>query len=401
LNIHDRLTYLLRQVAGDSATDAELEELAALLKADESGRLAREMEAQLKAALPPDDAPYDPAYWDGIADKILAADRTGFRPAIVTPMRRPRIWARAVAAAVALLLVSGAAYWLQRRPATTPAPVTVQTPGNDIAPGGNKAVLTLADGTQVPLDSAANGRLAMQGQTTVLKLDSGQLAYRPPAGPSSNTPGYNTITTPRGGQFRIALPDGSQVWLNASSSLRYPIAFTGRERRVELTGEAYFEVAKRSDMPFRVGTGGMLVEVLGTHFNIMAYADEEAVKTTLLEGAVKVTKGPGSKRLLPGQQASLYRANDRMEVDQHANTEEVVAWKNGLIQFEGQDLKTAMRLIARWYNVEVEYRAAPGVHFRGVIPRNVPVSEVLKMMEMTGEVRFSISGNKIIVLPAA
>lgn len=397
MNIHDRLTYLIRQVTSDAATDAELEELTELLKDDHSGSLAREIEAQLRAELSPDDTAYDRAYWDDIAGKILASDHAGSQPLRVASVRKRRLRSWAVAAAVALLVVSGTAYWLQQRQAPAPAPEASLAAKQDIAPGGNKALLTLADGTQIPLDSAGNGALAQQGNTTIVKLDSGQLAYRSQTGAAPAAGLYNTIATPRGGQFRVALPDGSQVWLNASSSLRYPTAFTGGERKVELTGEAYFEVAKRTGMPFRIGTGGMEVEVLGTHFNIMAYDDEEAISTTLLEGAVKVTKDGNSRRLLPGQQARLHRADGRMEVEQDANTEEAVAWKNGLIQFEGQDIRSAMRMIARWYNVDVEYQADVPAHFRGIIPRNVPVSQVLKMMEMTGEVHFRISGNRIIV----
>lgn len=399
LNIHERLAYLLRQVSEQSATDAELEELTGLLKADETGSLSREIAAQLQAELPPGDTAYDKGYWDNIATNILSSDRpleaipqeTGN----VRPLRR---WRWAAAATVAAMLSVAAWQWLSR-PAPAPAPVAVQPVKQDLAPGGNRAILTLADGTQIPLDSAGTGNLAQQGNMRIIKLDSGQLAYRPAGGDATTAVLYNTISTPRGGQFRITLPDGSQVWLNASSSLRYPTVFAGHERRVELSGEAYFEVAKKAGMPFRIGSNAMEVEVLGTHFNMMTYDDEEVLKTTLLEGAVKVTRDGRSRQLLPGQQARVHRSDGSMDVLKDANTEEAVAWKNGFIQFEGQDIKAAMRMLARWYNVDVEYRAAVPAHFRGIIPRNVPVSQVLKMMELTGEVHFSIEGNKIIVSP--
>lgn len=400
MNIHERLAYLIRQVTNHSATDAELEELTGLLKADATGSLASEIAAQLQADLPRQDMAYDKDYWDNIASNILLSDRP---QEAISPsfhkVRRLRGWHWVAAAAVAALL-SVAAWQLLNRPSSTPAPDTVASlpSGQDVAPGGNRAILTLADGTQIPLDSAGAGQLARQGNTTIIKLDSGRLAYHAATGATA-TVLYNTISTPRGGQFHITLPDGTQVWLNASSSLRYPTAFTGQERRVDLSGEAYFEVAKNAGRPFRIGSEEMEVEVLGTHFNIMAYDDEDILRTTLLEGAVKVTRNGSSRLLQPGQQARVHRSDGSLDVLPDANTEEAVAWKNGFIQFEGQDIKAAMRMLSRWYNVEVDYRGAVPAHFRGIIPRNVPLSQVLKMMELTGEAHFSIEGNRIIVSP--
>lgn len=400
MNIHERLAYLVRRATEHSATDAELEELTGLLKADTSGSLATEIAAQLEAELPAADKTYNKDYWDNIATKILLSDRPQEQIPSPQKVRRLHGWRWAAAAAVAALLSVAAWQWLQK-PASIPAPSTIASlpSGTDIAPGGNRAILTLADGTQIPLDSAGAGQLAQQGNTSIIKLDSGQLAYRTAAASASATLLYNTISTPRGGQFRITLPDGTHVWLNASSSLRYPTAFTGAERRVELSGEAYFEVVEKAGMPFRIASHEMEVEVLGTHFNVMAYDDEEVLKTTLLEGAVKVTRNGNSRKLQPGQQARVFRNDGSMDVLQDANTEEAVAWKNGFIQFDGQDIKSAMRMLARWYNVDVAYRGAVPAHFRGIIPRNVPVSQVLKMMELTGEVHFTIEGNTIIVSP--
>jgi len=401
LNIHERLAYLIRRATSHSATDAELEELTGLLKADTTGGLASEIAAQLEAELPVADTAYDKDYWDHIATKILLSDRPQETvPSTPLKVRRLHGWRWVAAATVAALLSVAAWQWSQRQASTRTAPaITSRSFKSDIAPGGNRAILTLADGTQIPLDSAGAGQLAQQGNTNIIKLDSGQLAYHSATGSTSAALLYNTIATPRGGQFRITLPDGTQVWLNASSSLRYPTSFTGRERRVELSGEAYFEVAKNAGMPFRIASKEMEVEVLGTHFNVMAYDDEAVLKTTLLEGAVKVTRNGSSRQLQPGQQARVYRESGGMDVLQDANTEEAVAWKNGFIQFEGQDIKTAMRMLARWYNVEVDYRGTVPAHFRGIIPRNVPVSQVLKMMELTGEVHFTIEGNRIIVSP--
>jgi transmembrane sensor len=318
-------------------------------------------------------------------------------------------WKYAAAAMVILTFVAGA-YWLFRGDTPEAFVQNDPQPKKDILPGGNKALLTLADGSTIELDEAKNGTLGRQGNTRVVKLANGQLAYEV----AGNTPVaatlYNTITTPRGGMFHVTLPDGSRVWLNAASSLHYPTSFNGSAREVTLTGEAYFEVEKNTAMPFRVMVNNMQVEVLGTHFNVNAYTDEASIKTTLLEGSVKV----GSRQLAagnatqqsailkPGQQAVIFQGSKKspqIQV-QAVEVDAVVAWKNGIIQFEGSEIHAAMRMIARWYDVEVEYRGnIPSAHFRGLIPSNVPVSQVLDMMELTGEVHFEISGRKIIVTP--
>ena len=327
-------------------------------------------------------------------------------PAVVYLHHRNRWWKYAAAASVIFIFASGA-YWLLRH--DTPTALVQQSPPSkiDIPPGGNKATLTLADGSTIALDTAQNGTLGRQGSTRVIKLANGELAYKAAAKMPVSATLYNTIATPRGGRFLVTLPDGSRVWLNAASSLRYPTAFNDAAREVTLTGEAYFEVEKNTAMPFRVNVNEIQVEVLGTHFNVMAHTDEDAVNTTLLEGKVKVTPVVGSqvvaqssKLLTPGQRASLIRGKAVLDVQSQVNTEDAIAWKNGLIQFDGNDIHAAMRMIARSYDVEVEYRGSiPATHFRGAISSNVPVSQVLNMMERTGEVHFEISGRKIIVTP--
>ncbi|NLU90766.1 FecR family protein [Chitinophaga sp. Ak27] len=401
--IQERLTYLLRQALNHSATDAELQELSDLVRDDLTGDITQQLEMLLQNDLPA--ASYDAAYWDTIASKILAADQlTTPTPVIALPARRPLRWIPA-AAAVLLLLSAGWYAWQHKSPQAPAVATTTSAIKSDIAPGGNKAMLTLADGTQVPLDSTDGEPLAQQGNTRISRPSGGQLMYTSVAG-NSNTAGafsYNTLSTPRGGQFQVTLPDGTKVWLNAASSLRYPVAFSGQSRQVALTGEAYFDVAPNAAMPFRVTTrtGGdsLEVTVLGTQFNIMAYEDEGLIKTTLLEGAVKVSNHRSSQQLAPGQGAQLDKQNHQLAIVPHVNTEEAIAWKNGFIQLEGNDIASAMRLIARWYNMEVVYKAPVTAHFRGIIPRNVPVSQVLKMMEMTGEVHFEIRGRQIIVSP--
>jgi len=408
LSIQDRLTYLLRQALNQSATDAELQELSNLVKDDHTGDVSRQLEDLLQEELstaPTND--YDSEYWDNIAGNVLSSDHAAVAPqAPPAPVIRLRRLRWIPAAAAALLLLSAGLYWLLRPVVPSPI-ITVTTPAikNDVAPGGNKAILILADGTQLPLDSAGGEPLTQQGNTRISRPTGGQLMYTSLAGKHSpsTAPSYNTLRTPRGGQFQVTLPDGTKVWLNAASSLKYPVAFNGGSRQVQLTGEAYFEVAQHADMPFKVkvhtGADSLEVLVLGTQFNIMAYEDEATVNTTLLQGAVKINSNNSSKQLSPGQGALLNKQDHMLSILPHVNTEEAVAWKNGFLQLEGNDITSAMRLIARWYDMEVVYQAPVAAHFRGIIPRNVPISKVLKMMEMTGEVHFEIRGKQIIVSP--
>lgn len=270
----------------------------------------------------------------------------------------------------------------------------------DILPGGNKAILTLANGSKIILDNAQNGVLATQGNTNVKKTGSGTLVYNM-ASANVNVPStsINTISTPRGGQYQIILPDGSKVWLNAASSLKFPTAFTGSVRNVELVGEAYFEVAKNKEMPFKVKVNNMEVQVLGTHFNIMAYQDEANIKTTLLEGSVRIKNGSSTAMLMPGQQAVLNRTANSLKVNQ-ANTDEAVAWKQGLFVFNDEDIQAVMRKVSRWYDVDVTYEGnMAGKDFTGTVSKFKNASEVLKMLELTGIVHFDVKGRKITVMP--
>jgi ferric-dicitrate binding protein FerR (iron transport regulator) len=309
-------------------------------------------------------------------------------------------WFRWVAAAAVLILMLGSAAYLvfyNNNAADKVAKGTTQKERfrNDIPPGGNKAVLTLADGSTIILDNVQNGTLAQQGNTKVIKED-GKLAYNLTS-TGINEVLYNTISTPRGGQYQVDLPDGSRVWLNAASSLHFPTAFVGKERRVEITGEAYFEVAKNKAQPFIVSVNGAEVQVLGTHFNVMAYNDENAIKTTLLEGSVKFVNGSTSSLLKPGQQSQLSE-NGQVKVVSNVDVDAVTAWKNGNFDFQGEDIETVMRQLSRWYNVDVVYRNKPDELFYAEIPRNTKLSDVLKALELTGKLRFGIEGKKIIVM---
>ncbi len=306
----------------------------------------------------------------------------------------------AVAASVLLILAAGAFYWL-RKPAPQPLASREKTPalpGNpQHAPGGNRAMLTLGDGSTISLDSAENGVLASQGSVSIVKLANGQLAVHMPAANNNDEIIYNTITTPTGGQYQVVLPDGSKVWLNAASSLRFPNRFSGNQRNVTLTGEGYFEIARNQQQPFRVQVNEAMVEVLGTHFNVNAYNDEAELKTTLLEGAVKMSKGEASLLLAPGQQARLPK-NGNMKLVKDADIEQVLAWKNGYFQFDKANLPALMRQIARWYDLEVVYEGpVKEFEFVGKIARNVYLADVLKALESSG-VRFRMEGNKLIVM---
>ena len=272
-----------------------------------------------------------------------------------------------------------------------------------IVPGGNKALLTLADGSTIILDSAANGLLSQQGGIKVQKLNNGLLAYsiNGKLVTENDQAFYNTITTPRGGQYQVTLSDGTKVWLNAASSIHFPVVFTGSERKVEITGEAYFEVAKNKAMPFKVTAGSSEVEVLGTHFNINSYTDEPSIKTTLLEGMVKVTvpvlgASQPAEFLQPGQQAAINKQG-RISVIKNADLEEAVAWKNGRFQFKSADLKSILRQISRWYDADIEYKGNVDMHFSGQLPRNDNVNKVFEKLALTGEVNFMVEGKKIIV----
>jgi len=263
----------------------------------------------------------------------------------------------------------------------------------DVAPGGNKAILTLSNGSKVMLNDSKNGLLATQAGALILKKDS-LLSYKSIAG-KTDAVTYNTINTPNGGQYQLVLADGTRVWLNAASSLKFPTEFNGNNRTVELTGEAYFEVAKDKHKPFNVKTANQTVQVLGTHFNVNSYTDEAVVKTTLLEGSVKVYSATASVLINPGQQALL--SNNQLLVNKDPDVNEVIAWKNGMFQFNEADIQTIMRQIARWYDIDVEFKGKiPDYTYHGKISRNSNVSQVLKILELSG-IDFTIEGRKIIV----
>lgn len=272
---------------------------------------------------------------------------------------------------------------------------------NDIAPGANKAILTLADGSQISLDDAAEGFVASQGSTSITKTEDGQIVYEKNQqalkGMNASL-AANTIKTPKGGRYTISLPDGSKVWLNSASSLTYPTTFASSERKVKLIGEAYFEIARNKKVPFRVESNNQTVEVLGTHFNINSYEDEAFIKTTLLEGSVRIilkSAKPNAQLLKPGEQSLTSATQSDIRV-QHTDTEKAIAWKNGYFKFKNTPIKDIMREIERWYDVELVYdgKLAPD-EFTGYISNNVKISSVLKMLEESGGIKFTVKGRKL------
>ncbi|MGO4290161.1 FecR family protein [Chitinophaga sp. RAB17] len=314
--------------------------------------------------------------------------------------RRPvrRLLKIAVAACIAALIAIGG-YFFSFKKTTAPPSITSTTKRKDIAPGTTGGILVLANGQQIALDSAGNGLLALQGSTKVTNRQ-GKIVYNASGGNSEQL--FNTVVTPRSKQYQLVLADGSSVWLNAASSVRFPAAFSGNVRKVEITGEAYFEVApllrNGKKVPFIVSTRGMEVQVLGTHFNVNAYPDEHTIKTTLLEGSVIVTKGNAKQLLKPGEQAQLNPGNN-IVLYKDVDTDGEVAWKNGYFSFDQADLSSVMRQIARWYDVEIVYGGkVPNRRFGGEISRSSNVSQVLKILEES-KVHFRIEEKRIIVLP--
>ena len=315
-------------------------------------------------------------------------------------VERPRyLWPRVAAAASVLLLLSVGAYFLNKKKQTLSLTAKNQT--QDIAPGGNKATLTLANGQKIVLDNEKNGIIANQGNAAVNKKADGQLVYD--AAPASSSKevaeAYDTLTTPRSGIYHITLADGSIVWLNTATSIRYPAAFTGKYRTVELLyGEACFEVKHNARNPFLVIAASQTIEDIGTYFNVNAYKDEPSVNTTLLEGSINISKGKQSVILKPGQQARLNE--NQIKIINQVDVEEVIAWKNGDFIFN-ENIESIMRKISKWYDVEIIYQKKPDptLIFWGEISRKKNISAVLTVIERTNNVHFKLEGRRVIVMP--
>ncbi len=387
---------LIAKYLRNELTEQEKDELEQWLQADERNQeLFKKLTDQtiIDSELETLEANNKDKAWENIVKK------TGFKKTNRTKATL-KLWP-SYAAAVILLIALGVTLTRYRH-TSGEQKMAVKTQ-KDLLPGSNKAILTLADGSKIVLDDTKRGKIANQQNIVITKDESGELVYQvAEATQHEDQPLFekvvmNMLATPRGGQYEIVLPDGTKVWLNSASSLKYPTAFAGNERRVELSGEAYFEVSKDPGKPFYVKTTTQTVTVLGTHFNINSYADEATTKTTLLEGSVKVISNTSgaSVKLKPGEQA--VNTINAIDVKENADIDEAVAWKNGKFLFRNTDLHTIMRQLSRWYDVDVEYQGnVVQKHYRGRISRNVPVSEIFQILKTSG-INFTIDGRKIIV----
>lgn len=312
----------------------------------------------------------------------------------VNPMKSRRLWYSVAATAAVGLIVAGLFYFNQP-PADMPTGVQVVY-SNDIAPGRLGATLTLANGKKIDLSAAANGLIADQDGVSISKTSDGKLVYKIKDS-KSNIQEFNTLSTVNGQQYEVILPDGSKIWLNAASTITYPANFAKlNKRKVELNGEAYFEVAKDKRRPFIVRTDRQEVEVLGTHFNVNSYRNEQSTRTTLLEGSVRVSDSKTLKVLLPGEQSLL--TTNALRVSK-VDVDEAVAWKNGDFIFKDEEFNTILRQIARWYNVEiVNTNNQPNLRLSGTISKSRNLSTVLRALEITGEIKFKIEGKRVTVL---
>lgn len=427
---HETIALLLYRHSQGTLSDEEAEQLEAWKNASQNNAAlieALEDEESLSMKI----ADFHPENKQQLRDSILTQVMMNEQHKV--PVVRTSWWKYAAAAIIILGL--GAYLWTTQQQ-ETPAVVKTEVPvQNDVAPGGNKATLTLANGQKIVLDTLENGNVNMGSQQLLVKKD-GLLEYSRESSsviPSENSsvipsdrsvtpsersearnPVFHTLTTPRGGQFQLTLSDGTKAWLNAASSITYPTVFQGKERSVTITGEVYFEVAKDKKKKFIVNVDDrQRVEVLGTHFNINAYKDERSINTTLIEGSIRLTPHPspltknnlGNKRspvhtsltLKPGQQGQL--DNKRLSLAVHPDVEQAVAWKNGVLNFNNVSLEQAMRQIARWYDVEVVYeKGIPDVKFGGRLGSDLSLSQVTKALEMAG-LQFRIEGKKLIVAP--
>lgn len=406
---HEAWKYLIEKYFSGAILPAELDALLAMTRdSGDDVPLSDALRAQWEKSM--QHGQHSSVDWDGKLEAMLARKEA---PVVAIPPVKKQIPIHRLRAAVIFLLaVSGIAYYISReKPGPqTLAATTSAAPHTDLRPGADGAVLTLADGSQIVLDSLQNGTVLFQGATRVLN-NNGRICYDKN---ESSLPValFNTLRTPKGKQYQLELSDGTKVWLNAASSIRFPAVFTRGERRVEITGEVYFEVAHRSfkdrqgrsaRLPFIVGFNSGTeksgeVQVMGTHFNVDAYDDEGAVKATLLEGSVKIRSLSGDSTLLtPGEQAIVKASG--VHVTRNIDPGAIVAWKNGYFSFSHTDLATVMRQIARWYDVEVDYEGKiPDRKFGGEISRNSNALDVLKILEESS-VHFRIEGKKITVLP--
>jgi len=398
----ERLVQLIDLYFSNNITEVEKEELAHEVSQLED----EELQILLKNAWTNHQAQHDIP--DEISQKIISffseqgipvTDNKNVTPVI--EIRQNKRWLKTSIAAACILAFVGGSLFLFKPKNVQPIVKNNPAPAKtieDIKPGGPKALLILADGSKITLDSASSGVLAQQGNAQVIKLSNGEIKYT--INGQTNVPAlYNTITTPAGGIYQLILPDGTRAWLNSSSSIRYPTEFASEQRLVQISGEVYFEVVKNPSNPFIVKVNNLTeVKVLGTHFNVNAYDDEVEIKTTLLEGSVNITRGNSKCLLIPGQQAKISKNGVIRRID-HADLDEAVAWKNGYFLFNSAGLPDILRQAARWYNLDIVYESSiPPDKFSGQIPRSVNLSSFLKWMKWS-DVHFKLDGEKLVIKP--
>ncbi len=393
----ERITYLLQRYLEQDISENELNELTTLLNNDEHADNVKEAISALMLASPVGE-PVNEPIWQDLFTQIVATERAT-EPHTIQPVRGIRKMMRYAAGFAAAAGIASLFFYTVYQSAgpEKPALEVTESPA-PIIPGTDRAILVLEDGTAVHLDKEAdtNRPEAAAGYT----YNQQELVYSDPvpAATANQATAYHRIVVPKGGQYRVTLPDGTRAWLNAETELRYPVQFTQAERTIELRGEAYFEVTDDKHKPFRIRIDGRdHIQVLGTRFNVMAYADEPQVKTSLYEGSVKITEADKTALLRPGQQSVADKKNRQLMVRPLQSTDDM-AWREGYFVFDGETIQAIMKKISRWYDVEIEYRGTPTNElFRGTVSRFEQVSDVLNTLELTGIIQFSIQERRIIV----
>lgn len=388
----------------------ELQELQQLIRRYNSGQASPEEKARLERWYEQVNG-NDPDYNEADREVVKEQIRSGISQRLSSQSDTGYSWrinlqSRWMQLAAVLLIAMGISFYFYQHNLKRDVAVNkvVKKYADDLKPGGNKATLTLAGGQEIVLNNARNGILVNEANTAIRKTRDGQLVYNTSGSTSKlHSSEINIITTPAGGQYQVTLSDGTKVWLNSASSLKFPPVFSGNARHVEVTGEAYFEVAKNK-IPFYVKALNTRVKVLGTHFNVMAYSDEEIQETTLLEGSVNISMNSSgihdnNYTLSPGQQARVSPSSNSINVLRGVDTDYITAWKDGLFLFDNTSIEKVMNQVRRWYNAEIIYESRrPEVRFTGVIPRSNNLSDLLRVLEMAGGVKFNIKGNRIMVI---
>lgn len=398
---NDRLHFLVKSLVDNKIDKEELKELSEILKAPENeSAMHLEMKNVWTNTVEEQTDISKDVYLNIISDARFSQTQENTKK-VFSIFNNKNI----ISYAAALLLISGVALGLylfkhQNSDSGIARLATNNTAVNKIE-NSEKAILTLSDGREIVLDQAKSGELAQEKNAVISKTADGQVVYNLSALKQTATNKqltYNTITTPKGGNYQVILPDGTKVWLNAMSSLKFPVAFAGEHRNVELTGEGYFEVAKDKTKPFVVVAKDMKVRVLGTHFNVSAYDDDSSVKTSLLEGSVKAETSSSSILIKPGQQAYLLNGSSSINV-KDIDVDEIIAWKNGYFVFRNEPIESIMKKISRWYDIEVNYQGnLSGKEFGGKYLKTNTLSELLKSLELTGTINFKVEGRRVTVM---